>query len=160
VRRVVRELDAGLPLFGIEPLTSTVTASIGQQRFTMTVLVVFATVAMILAVVGVHGVLSYSVSQRTREIGVRMALGADGRTVRSLVLGEGARLTAGGVGVGLLGALVLTRVLTTLLYGVGPVDPPTFAGVALLLGGVAILASLAPARRAARVDPIAVLRTE
>jgi predicted permease len=160
VRRVVRELDAGLPLFGIEPLAATVTASLGQQRFTMTVLVVFAGVALVLAVVGVHGVLSYSVSQRTREIGVRMALGADARTVRSLVVGEGARLAAAGLCVGLFGAFVLTRVLTTLLYGVGPADPPTFAGVALLLGVVALLASLLPARRAARVDPMTVLRTE
>ena len=126
----------------------------------MTVLVVFASVAMILAIVGVHGVLSYSVSQRVREIGVRMALGADGRKVRALVVGEGARLAAAGIGVGLLGAFVLTRVLTTLLYGVGPADPPTFAGVALLLGGVALLASLVPAYRAARVDPMTVLRTE
>jgi ABC-type antimicrobial peptide transport system permease subunit len=160
VRRVVRELDAGLALFGIEPLAATVTASLGQQRFTMTVLAVFAAVALVLAIVGVHGVLSYSVSQRTREIGVRMALGADGRSVRALVVGEGVRLVAGGLGLGLLGAFVLTRLLRTLLYGVGPVDPPTFAGVTLLLGTVALLASLAPARRAARVDPMAVLRTE
>jgi predicted permease len=160
VRRVVRELDPALPLFGIEPLTSTVTASLGQQRFTMTVLVVFASVAMILAIVGVHGVLSYTVSQRTREIGVRMALGADARVVRALVVNEGALLTASGLGLGLVGAFALTRVLGTLLYGVGPADPPTYAGVAVLLGTVALLASLVPARRAARVDPMTVLRTE
>jgi predicted permease len=160
VRRVVRELDPALPLFGIEPLATTVAASLGQQRFTMTVLGVFAAVALILAIVGVHGVLSYTVSQRAREIGVRMALGADARSVRSLVVGEGVWLTASGLGLGLVGAFALTRVLTTLLYGVGPADPATYAGVAAVLGGVALLTSLVPARRAARVDPMVTLRAE
>jgi ABC-type antimicrobial peptide transport system permease subunit len=114
----------------------------------------------LLAAVGVHGVLSYTVAQRTREIGIRMTLGADPRGVRALVVTQGAALTLTGLGFGLLGALAMTRILSTLLYGVSAHDPVTFAGVALALGGVALLASWFPARRAAGVDPMIALRTE
>jgi putative ABC transport system permease protein len=160
VRRVVRELDPALPLFGVEPLERTLANSVGQRRFTMLVLGLFAAVALLLAAVGVHGVLSYTVAQRTREIGIRMALGADLREVRRLVLGQGARLAAIGLGLGLLGALALSRLLSALLYGTGVDDPATYASVALALGAVALLATYLPARRATRVHPVEALRYE
>ncbi|HLB36717.1 MAG TPA: ABC transporter permease [Gemmatimonadales bacterium] len=160
VRRVVRELDPALPLFGVEPLERTLANSVGQRRFTMLVLGLFAAVALLLAAVGVHGVLSYTVAQRTREIGIRMALGADLREVRRLVLGQGARLAAIGLGLGLLGALALSRLLSALLYGTGADDPATYASVALALGAVALLATYLPARRATRVHPVEALRYE
>ena len=158
VRRVVQEIDAGLPLFGIEPLEHTLVNSNAQRRFTMLVLGAFAGLALVLAIVGVHGVLSYTVVQRSREIGIRMALGADRRQVRSLVLGEGAQLAGMGLLLGTLGALALSGVLRTMLYGVGRADPGTLAAVAVVLGGVALLASWAPARRAAGTDPAVVLK--
>jgi predicted permease len=160
LRRIVHELDPELPLFGVEPLTATLAHTMGQQRFTMTILVLFAAVALLLAAVGVHGVLSYTVVQRTREIGIRMALGADPLGVRGLVVGEGAMLAGVGLALGLLGALALTRLLASLLYGVGARDPLTFVGVAFTLGVVALVASDTAARRAARVDPMEALRTE
>ena len=160
LRRAVRELDPALPLFGVEPLVRTLSNSMGQERFTMTVLAVFAGVALLLAVIGVHGVLSYTVAQRTREIGIRIALGADPRRVRQLVVTQGATLAAGGLGLGLVAAVAMTRVLTALLYGVGARDPATFAGVALALGAVALAASTLAARRATRVDPMVALRHE
>jgi putative ABC transport system permease protein len=158
VRRVLREIDAGLPLFGIEPLEYTLVNSNAQRRFTMLVLGAFAGLALVLAIVGVHGVLSYTVAQRSREIGIRMALGADRRQVRSLVLGEGALLAGLGLLLGALGALALAGVLRTMLYGVGRADPITLAAVAAVLGAVALLASWAPARRAAGTDPAVVLK--
>ena len=160
LRRIVRDLDAALPLFAVEPLERTLADSIGQRRFTMLVLGVFAAVALLLAVIGVHGVLSYTVSQRTREIGIRMALGADLGTVRSLVLSQGARMVVAGLGLGLVGALIVTRALTSLLYGVSPADPLTFGAIALLLAGVAMLACWLPAQRAARTDPLIAIRSE
>jgi predicted permease len=160
LRRIVRELDPALPLFGVEPLRDTVADSMGSRRFTMLLLVSFAALALVLAVVGVHGVLSYAVAQRRREIGVRVALGADARAVRALVLGQGMRLTALGLGIGLVGGLATSRLLAALLFGVGAADPPTFGAVALVLGGVALAATWLPARRASRVDPMAALRAE
>jgi predicted permease len=158
LRRVVREIDAGLPLFGVEPLERTLVNSNAQRRFTMLVLGAFAGLALVLAILGVHGVLSYTVAQRSRELGIRMALGADRRQVRSLVLGEGAVLAGLGLLLGTLGALGLSGVLRTMLYGVGRADPGTLAAVAAVLGGVALLASWAPARRAAGTDPAVVLK--
>lgn len=160
LRAIVRELDPGLALFGVEPLAQTIANRMSQRRFTMLVLGVFAAVALLLAAVGVHGVLSYTVAQRTREIGIRMALGADPYGVRAMVVTEGAWLTIKGLAFGLVGALVVTRILSTLLYGVSAQDPLTFAGVALALGAVALLASWLPARRAAGVDPMVALRAE
>ena len=160
LRRVVRELDPLLPLFGVEPLTETIGHSIAQRRFTMLVLGVFAAVALLLAAVGVHGVLSHAVARRTREIGIRMALGADPRGVRALVVSEGAALAGVGIAVGLAAALALSRLLTTLLFGVSDRDPAIYAGSALALGAVALVATVLPARRAARVDPMEALRSE
>lgn len=160
IRRIVRELDPALPVYGVEPLEVTLANSAGQLRFTMLVLGAFAGVALLLALVGVHGVMSYTVAQRTRELGIRMALGADKGAVRSLVLGQGAALAAIGLGLGLLGALGFSRILTTLLYGIGSGDPVTIAGVLVILGAVTLLASWLPARRASRLDPVIALRTE
>jgi ABC-type antimicrobial peptide transport system permease subunit len=126
----------------------------------MLVLGLFAAVALLLAAVGVHGVLSYTVAQRTPEIGIRVALGADPRAVWSLVLGQGAVLTILGVTIGLAGALALTRFLGSMLYGVSAHDPVTFVAVAAVLAAVATIATWLPARRAARVDPMIALRSE
>jgi putative ABC transport system permease protein len=160
LRRIVREMDPALPLFGVEPLSRTVSQSVGQRRFTMLLLGVFAAVALALAAVGVHGVLSYTVSQRTRDIGIRMALGADRGEVRRLVLGQGATLVGTGLILGVLGAAAARGALSALLYGVGPGDPGTFAAVALALGTVALVAIYLPARRASKVHPMEALRYE
>jgi putative ABC transport system permease protein len=154
----VRDVDPGLAVFGVEPLVVTLSRSIGQRRFTMLVLALFATVALLLAAVGIHGVLSYGVSQRRREIGIRKALGARGVDLVSLVVREGLSLTAVGLTLGFAGAFALTRFLGSQLFGIAPTDPGTFAAVAALLALVAIAATVAPARRAARVDPAVTLR--
>ena len=160
LRAAVRAVEPGVTLYGIEPLAETLSQSVAQRRFTMLVLGAFAAVALLLAMIGVHGVLSYTVAQRNREIGIRMALGADRQKVGRLIVGQGARLALGGLGIGVLGALAVSRLLSTLLFGVRPSDPATLGSVALALGAVALLASWLPARRAARVDPMVVLREE
>ncbi|HET7038984.1 MAG TPA: ADOP family duplicated permease, partial [Gemmatimonadales bacterium] len=160
VRAIARELDPALPLFGVEPLADTLAGSLAQRRFTMLVLGGFAALALILAMVGVHGVLSYAVAQRTREIGIRVALGADARAVRALIVGQGAGLALAGLAVGLLGALAASRSLGALLYGVRPLDLVTFVGVTLALGAIALAATWLPARRAARIAPADALRQE
>ncbi len=160
LRRVVHDIDPQLALFGVETLAETVGNTQAQRRFTMTLLVAFAGLALVLAIIGVHGVLSYAVAQRTREIGIRVALGADLPRIRTLVMSQGAVLATVGVALGLGLAVALTRLLGTLLYGIGPRDPLTFAGVGVMLAGVAIVASWLPARRAARVDPIVALRCD
>ena len=137
-----------------------VSESVAAPRFNTILLGGFAVLALVLAAVGIFGVISYSVAQRTREIGVRRALGADTWGVMRLVLGQGMGLTAIGVAIGVVGAFGVTRLLQTLLFGVTPTDPATFAGVAAVLSAVAFLASYLPARRASKVDPMAALRHE
>jgi len=160
LRAAVREIDPALPVFGAEPLTQTLSRSVGEQRFMMLLLGIFASLALTLSAIGVHGVLSYTVAQRTREIGIRVALGAAPERVTRLVLGQGAALTAIGLAVGLGLALLFARSLAELLFGVTATDPMTFAVVLIVLGAVATLATWLPARRAAHVDPLVALRHE
>ena len=131
-----------------------------RPRFSTWVLGIFAAMALVLAAVGIYGVISYSVAQRTNEIGIRMALGACRTDVLKLMVGQGLKLVLIGLAIGLIGALTLTRLLSSLLYRVTTTDPATFVGVPLLLVGVALLACYIPARRAMRVDPIVALRYE
>jgi putative ABC transport system permease protein len=133
---------------------------ISNRRFTLILVGLFSALALILASIGIYGVISYSVQQRTRELGIRVALGADrGRVVR-LVLSGGARLALAGIAIGAGGGLVLTQFIRSFLYGVSPSDPPTFIGISLILSCVAMLASYVPARRAMKVDPNSALRCE
>jgi putative ABC transport system permease protein len=159
-RGVIREVDPALAVFAVEPLRETVARSVSERRFTMLVLGLFAALALTLAAVGVHGVLSYGVLQRTREIGIRMALGARPASVLRLIVGHGMLLAAAGVALGLAGSIALTRVLATLLFGVTATDAATLTLVVVVLIGAAILASYLPARRAMRVDPSVALRAE
>jgi putative ABC transport system permease protein len=132
--------------------------SVARQRFSMLLLGIFAGLALVLAAVGIYGVMSYSVAQRTREIGIRMALGAQRSDVMRMTIGHGLRLVLTGVAIGLAGAFVLTRVMSTLLFGVSPTDPLTFISISTVLVSVALLASYVPALRATRVDPMFALR--
>ena len=160
VRRVIRDVDPQLALFGVEPLAETVRGTLAQRRYTMLVLVAFALASLVLAGIGVHGVLSYALAQRTREFGVRMALGAEPGRVYALVLRDGARMIGLGLAIGVAGALALSQSMRALLFGVSPQDPLTFVGVAVVLAAVALVASWLPARRASRVDPMLALRTD
>lgn len=156
--RIIHEVDPQLAVFGVEPLTETFDRSIGEQRFAVLLLTVFAAMALVLAAVGVHGVLSSSVARRSREIGIRLALGADPRRLSRAVMADGVKLAAAGLALGAIGALFLTRALRSLLYGVSPTDPATFVVVALVLLAVAVAASAIPARRATTVDPTEAMR--
>src|SRR5436190_8413356 len=158
VREQVQSLDPTLPVSGAQTLNETVSASLAQRRFLMEIVALFALTALLLAGLGIYGVISYLVSERTHEIGIRLALGAGKIDVMRLVMGQGVRLAITGAAVGLIGALIASHLMAGLLYGVRPTDPPTFAGVALLLMGVALFACYVPARRAMRVDPIVALR--
>jgi putative ABC transport system permease protein len=160
VAQAVFSLDKNLPLFQVQPLSEVLRDSVSQPRFTMFLLIAFAGLALALSAIGLYGVLAYTVSRRTQEIGVRMALGAQAAGVLSMVLREGVVATAAGLGLGLAGALILARLMSTLLFGVKADDPLTFAAVALMIAAVAVLASYVPARRASRVDPMAALRYE
>jgi putative ABC transport system permease protein len=131
-----------------------------MRQFNMTLLSVFAALALVLAAIGIYGVIAYGVTQRTHEIGVRIALGAEQGDVMRLVLGQGVVLAGSGIGMGIAGALALTRLLAGYLYRVQPTDPIALGSTALLLGAVAMLASYIPARRAAKVDPLIALRHE
>lgn len=160
VRAAIQDIDPELAVFGVEPLRETVGRSIAQQRFTMLLLSVFAVVAIALAFIGIHGVLSYVVARRTSEMGIRMALGASRGNVIALVVGQGARLAVVGLALGLAVALVATRLLGSLLYGVTATDPATYVVVVAAVFSIATLTTLLPARRATRVDPIIALKTE
>jgi predicted lysophospholipase L1 biosynthesis ABC-type transport system permease subunit len=160
VRKAFHDQDPELAVFGVEALQRTMSRSLSARRFLMVLLALFAAVAVGLAAVGIHGVLAYAVAQRTREFGIRMALGARPRQVLYPVLLDALVLTAIGAGIGLGGALVLTRFLGAYLFGVAPHDPITFGLVMVFLCAVALVASALPARRATRVDPTAALRAE
>jgi putative ABC transport system permease protein len=159
-RRVVREMDPYMPPYRITTFEQAVASSLWRQRFQGFVVAVFAALALLLAAVGIYGVISYSVAQRNREFGVRVALGAQVGDIIGLVLKHGAMLAAAGVGLGLLGGAWLTRFLATLLYDVQPRDPAVFSGVALSLGAVALIAVAVPAWRATRVDPLVAMRPD
>ena len=160
LRSVVHSLDGELPLFGIGTMSEIVSRSSERQRFVALLLGLFAATALVLALIGIYGVISYFVAQRTHEIGLRIALGAKKSDVLRLVVGQGMVLSSLGAGIGVLGALGLTRFLSSLLYGVKPTDPLTFVAVSLVLPAVALLASYIPARRATKVDPMVALRYE
>jgi predicted permease len=160
VREAVHSVDAGLPVEKLSMLATLVDNAMVQPRFSMLLLGSFGTLAVVLACVGMYGVVSYSVAQRIREIGIRMALGAERRAIFSMVLGQGARLAGLGITIGVTAALGVTRLMTRFLYGVRPTDPLTFTGVSLLLIALALLACYLPARRATRVDPMIALRHE
>ena len=160
LRRIVADVDPGVVVFGIQTMEARLDRTVTAERFWMRALGIFATLALVLAVVGIYGVVSYAVAQRTHEIGVRMALGAQRTDVLGMVIRQGMVMTAGGVIAGVLGAVATTRLLSSRLYGVEATDPITFATVSLVLVGIALLATYVPARRAARVDPLIALRSE
>ena len=160
VARAIHTTDAQVPLGRVRTMDEILAASVAFQRFEMTLLLAFALLAALLAAVGIYGVMSYLVAQSTREIGVRMALGARPRQVLAIVLGRGMGMAGMGAGIGLVGALALSRLLSHELYGVEPADPATFAAVTALLLVVALVATFVPARRATQVDPMVALRTE
>ncbi len=160
IRGAVRAVDAEQPIFDVDTMDKIVADSFGPKRLTLYLLTFFAAVALILCSVGLYGIVAYSVGQRTQEMGVRMAMGAQRGDVARLVVGQGVRLALAGLAVGLAAAFGLTRLMGALLYGVSATDPKTFAGVGLVLLGAALLASYVPARRATRVDPMVALRYE
>jgi putative ABC transport system permease protein len=160
MRSVVRSVDPNQPISMVRTMDELLEQSVGQRKLSMLLLSLFSGIALLLASVGIYGVMSYSVAQRAREIGVRIALGAERRDVLRMVLRQGMRLALAGVGIGLVAALVLTRVIASQLYEVRATDPATFVLVAGLLTAVALAANLIPALRATRVDPAVVLRDE
>jgi ABC-type antimicrobial peptide transport system permease subunit len=155
-----REFDKSMPVYKVQTMEHVMSDAIGRQRVSMVVLSVFGAVALLLAMIGLYGVITYGVAERTQEIGVRMALGATGTNVVSLFLRQGLLAAGGGIAVGIAVAFGLTRWLQTLLFGVTTTDSLTFAGVVALLFLVALAACYLPARRAARVDPLVALRWE
>jgi putative ABC transport system permease protein len=160
VRKEIAALDNGVPVYQVATMDQLLSASVATQRFNLFLLVLFAALALGLAAVGTYGVLAFGVSRRTREIGLRLALGAHPRDVLRLVVRQGMQLVVAGMLLGIAGALALTRLMASLLYSVSPTDPATFVGVSILLGLVALIACYVPARRAMRVDPMVALRTE
>jgi putative ABC transport system permease protein len=160
VRSAVLAADPSTGIDAMAPLEDLLATSVARPRFYATMLGFFALVAAVLAAIGVYGLLSYSVAQRTREIGVRMSLGARPRALLGAVLGRGLLLTAAGIGVGLAAGAGLSRTLSSLLYGVVPLDPTTYALVAAGFAAIALVASYLPGRRAIRVDPVTALRVE
>jgi len=160
VKRAVHGVDKDVFVPSLEPMTSFLTTQLARPRFNMMLLAVFAGVAMVLAAIGIYGVMAYTVTQRTREIGIRMALGAQQTQMLRMVLRQSMTLVIIGIIIGFLVALGVTRVMATLLYGVGANDPSIYVAVITLLGGAALLASYVPARRAMKVDPMVALRYE
>jgi ABC-type antimicrobial peptide transport system permease subunit len=158
IRSQVLAVDHDQPLSELKTMEAVLDSKLGQRRLTMVLLASFAGVALLLAMVGIYGVIAYSVAQRTQEVGIRCALGAERSDILWLVLRQGLVLAVSGVAIGIGGALALTRVVKGFLFGVSATDPATFAGIALLFVAVALTASLIPAWRAARIDPAEALR--
>jgi putative ABC transport system permease protein len=160
VRREVEKVDPNIPVHSISSMDQIIARSLADRRFALELLGIFAGVALLLAAIGIYGVMAYSFSQRTHEIGIRIALGAQGKDIFRMAVGEGMRLVVIGLAVGLLGAVALTRFVRTMLFGVSPADPLTFGAISAALAAVAFLACYIPARRATRVDPLVALRDE
>jgi putative ABC transport system permease protein len=160
VRAAIWRVDRDQPVWAIRMMDGVVTRNLGKPKFTMWLTGSFALVALVLAMIGVYGVMSYSVAQRTHEVGLRMALGAEGRQVVRMIVGEGTRLVGVAVLIGIGAALGVTRLMRSQLFGIGASDPLTFAAVTLVLAIVAMVACYLPARRASRVDPMVALRVE
>jgi putative ABC transport system permease protein len=160
VKAAIWRVDRDQPVWRVRPLTVSIEGQLGSRPFTVRLLATFAVLAMLLALIGVYGVMSYAVARRTHEMGVRMALGARSMHVVRLVLGQGMQTIAAGIAIGLVGSFAATRLIRTQLFGVGPNDPVTFVWVPIALAAVAMLACYLPARRASRVDPVVALRTE
>jgi putative ABC transport system permease protein len=160
IRSIVGELDPNLPVSAVRMMTEVVNDSIATTRFTGMILGLFAFLALALASIGVYAVLSYLVSRRAQEIGIRIAMGADTKDVLGLVIGKGFLVCAAGIGIGLAASLGLARLMSSLLHEVRPTDPATFLSVPAVLALVALAACFVPARRASRVDPVVALRAE
>lgn len=159
-KKEVWSVDRAMPVYQVRTMEETVRGLDWRTKFVMSLLAIFSAISLLLAATGIYAALSYVVSQRTREFGIRMALGADRRDVLKLVVGQGMMLAGTGVGIGLIASIALTSLMASLLFGVGATDPLTFVGVALLLGSVALVACYVPARRATKVDPMIALRYE
>ena len=160
MRNAVTQLDPDQPVADVRPMQEVVELAVAGTRFNAVLLVTFAAIAFVLASVGIYGVISYDVSRRTNEIGIRMALGAQPEDVRALIMGQGARLAVYGIVAGWIGAVVLTRWMGSMLYGVSPTDAWTFGAISILLAVVALTASFLPSRRAMALDPVVALRHE
>ena len=160
VKAAIWRLDREQPVWRVRPLTTSIEEQLGSRQFTMRLLATFAALAMLLAVIGVYGVMSYAVARRTQEMGVRMALGARATQVVRLVLGQGLRTIGLGIAIGLAASVAATRLIRAQLFGVEPTDPLTFAWAPIALAVVATIACYLPARRASRVDPVVALRSE
>ena len=158
IKGQVAAIDKNLPVSEVVTMDELLANSVAQKRFSMLLLSLFAGLALVLAAIGIYGVISYSITQSTQELGIRMALGANRRNILSLIVGQGAKLALIGVGVGIVASLLITRVLSSLLYGVSATDPIVFVGLALLLTGIVLLACFIPARRATKLDPMLALR--
>jgi putative ABC transport system permease protein len=160
IREQVRQIDPDQPIYSVRTMGEIRSESVAGERLNLTLFSLFAGIALVLAVVGIYGVMSYSVTQRTHEIGIRMAIGAQPRDVFKMIIGHGMALALIGVAIGLVGAFLLTRLMASMLFGIEPTDPVTFASIALLLTGVALVACYVPGRRATKVDPVVSLRYE
>jgi len=160
IKKVVRDVDADLPIFGLKTMEQAVSDSVAQPRFYMVLLAAFAGIALLLAAIGIYGVISYSVSQRTRELGIRVALGATRQKIVALVVGQGLWIAAVGVGIGIAASLALTKAMASLLFGIDKLDPLTFAAAPLVLMVAAALGCYLPARRAASADPVVAMRND
>jgi predicted permease len=158
--REVRAVDADVPVYDVQTMEGRLEASLARRRFSMTMLAAFAGFALVLAIVGIYGVMSYIVAHGTHDIGIRIALGAQRSNILRMVMNQAMRLAGAGIAVGLIGAAALTRVMSTLLFGVSPTDAVTFSSIAVFLAVTALAASYVPALRATRVDPIVALREE